>query len=78
MAWPQFLKDNHMRFITLLFALGLGGCGVTDVATTAATSAKLQTEQAKQAKETMEKMKTDINAANKSEEQRNVNPDVEH
>lgn len=67
-----------MRFISLLFVLILGGCGIADVATSAATSAKLQAEQAKQGKETVNKMKADMNAATKAEEQRNVNADTEH
>lgn len=51
-------------------SLALAACGVADVGLSAATNAKLQAEQARQARETSEQIKQQVEAINKTAEQR--------
>lgn len=65
------------RCSALCSILLLTACGVADVGLTAASTAKMQAEQIKQGKETIEQVKADLDAAEKTAEQRRQQAEAE-
>ena len=65
------------RFIALLFVIAtLTGCGA-DVVGTAATEAELSAQQAKQAQQLKEQVRSQLNAAMRTEQERRRQAEIE-